>query len=107
MSHLKNAEKTSVDLKTGNVLFVTEKLDGFNASFDTFGNTYSRSGQLPEDMKHHQKLVPFKMVTTNLTKAVKNFLNPLHEYQVFGEFMTELYRIKKMYAIGVCIVEPT
>mgnify|MGYP003587975290 FL=1 len=84
----KRGKETSVDLKAGNVLFVTEKLDGFNASFDTFGNTYSRSGQLPEDMKHHQKLVPFKeMVTTNLTKAVKNFLNPLHEYQVFGEFM--------------------
>ena len=40
----KRGKETSVDLKAGDVLFVTEKLDGFNASFDTFGNTYSRSG---------------------------------------------------------------
>ena len=102
----KRGKETSVDLKAGNVLFVTEKLDGFNASFDTFGNTYSRSGQLPEDMKHHQKLVPFKeMVTTNLTKAVKNFLNPLHEYQVFGEDSLENRFLNKVFIFCTNYVE--
>ena len=84
----KRGKEAPVDLKQGDILFVTEKLDGFNASFDTFGRTYSRSGLLPEDMKHHQKLVPFKeLVTAEMISVVKGFLDASHDYQVFGEFM--------------------
>lgn len=86
----KRGYTTSVDLKPGDVLFVTEKLDGFNASFDTEGRVYSRSGELPKDMTHHQKLIPFRdMITKDVIQAVQEApcLTGSGRYQVFGEFM--------------------
>ena len=84
----KRGFETPTDYKSGDVLVLSEKLDGFNASFDTAGKYYSRSGQLPENMQHHKKLIPFKeMVTDDVVAFTKTLLPTDDEYQIFGEFM--------------------
>lgn len=82
----KRGKEVSVDFKPGQILLLSEKLDGFNTSVDSDNLKYSRSNEL-SDMTHHKKLIPFVEMADKVHKHMEPYFNDGKKYQVFGEFM--------------------
>lgn len=84
----KRGKLVANDFVKGDILFITEKVDGHNASFSN-DIAYSREHIIQEDT--NAPLVPFTKIVhalnSKLDTVIADVLDPTHEYQFYGEFM--------------------
>ena len=87
----KRGKLVANDFQAGDSLFITEKVDGHNASFSSEGDAFSREQLI--DPKTNAPLVPFSEFVSQLSPTLKTLmaseLDATHDYQFYGEFMVK------------------
>lgn len=87
----KRGKAVANDYQTGDSLFITEKVDGHNASFSSQGEAFSREQLI--NPTTNAPLLPFaelvSQLTPSLNSLIASVLNPEHDYQFYGEFMVQ------------------
>ena len=85
----KRGKTVSNDFVAGDILHITEKVDGHNASFSCAGEAFSREHLI--NPTTNAPLVPFATLVDSLvpimSKLKQELLDPTHTYQFYGEFM--------------------
>lgn len=85
----KRGKLVANDFQSGDVLILTEKMDGHNTSFTSDGIAYSRETRI--EPQYNAPLIPFaslvKTFMSVMPTVIESQLNPEHEYQFYGEFM--------------------
>lgn len=85
----KRGKLVANDFQVGDALFITEKVDGHNASFSSNGEAFSREHII--NAKTNAPLVPFaelvSQIHPKLQQVIESELNSEHDYQFYGEFM--------------------
>ncbi len=85
----KRGKAVANDFVAGDILHITEKVDGHNASFSCDGIAYSREHVI--NPTTNAPLVPFAnlvdMIMVKMPTIKQELLDPTHSYQFYGEFM--------------------